>query len=187
LPSHELSEIIEIMETQSETDRLAAAREEFVSQWGSIGSAWGINRTMAQIHALLLTSPQPLSTDEIMAELRISRGNANVNLRDLTGWGLVRSVLRKGERKEFFEAEKDIWKMFCIIARERKRREITPAMEVLRRCGERTKGMKTAEAREFHRQMEGLLDFLRLGERVLETVAASEQGRIMKTAARFLS
>jgi DNA-binding transcriptional regulator GbsR (MarR family) len=174
------------MESGSEPTRLAAAREEFVSQWGSIGSAWGINRTMAQIHALLLTSPRALSTDEIMAELRISRGNANGNLRDLTGWGLIRTVLRKGERKEYFEAEKDIWKMFCIIARERKRREITPAMEVLRRCGEQTKGMKTQEAEAFHRQMEGLLEFLRLGERVLETVASSGQSRVMKTAARFL-
>lgn len=175
------------METKSDTDILLQAREEFVSQWGSIGSAWGINRTMAQIHALLMTSPRPLSTDEIMEELRISRGNANTNLRDLVGWGLIRTILRKGERKEYFEAEKDVWKMFCIIARERKRREISPAMAVLKTCGEQTRNLKTPEARDFHQQMNSLLDFLRLGERVLETVASSEQSRIMKTAARFLS
>ena len=175
------------METPNEIDQLVRAREEFISQWGSIGSAWGINRTMAQIHALLMTSPHPLCTDDVMAELRISRGNANINLRDLVGWGLIRTVLRKGERKEFFEAEKDVWKMFCIIARERKRREISPAMAVLQACGEKTRGLKTPEARDFHRQMDSLLDFLRLGERVLETVASSEQSRIMKTAARFLS
>lgn len=175
------------METSNEADELARAREEFISQWGSIGSAWGINRTMAQIHALLMTSPQPLCTDDIMAELRISRGNANINLRDLVGWGLIRTILRKGERKEFFEAEKDVWKMFCIIARERKRREISPAMAVLQSCGEKTRGLKTPEARAFHSQMHSLLDFLRLGERVLEAVASSEQSRIMKTAARFLS
>ncbi len=175
------------METQTPSDPLRTAREDFVSQWGSIGSAWGINRTMAQIHALLMTSAVPLSTDDIMAELQISRGNANINLRDLVGWGLVRSVLRKGERKEFFEAEKDVWKMFCIIARERKRREIQPAMDVLQRCGDQTKGLKSPEAVDFHRQMNSLLDFLRLGERVLETVASSEKSRIMKTAARFLS
>lgn len=174
------------METANDADLLLKAREEFVSQWGSIGSAWGINRTMAQIHALLMTSPQPLSTDEIMEDLRISRGNANTNLRDLVGWGLIRTILRKGERKEFFEAEKDVWKMFCIIARERKRREISPAMGVLKNCGEQTKGLKTREAKDFHAQMNTLLDFLRLGERVLETIASSEKSRIMKTAARFL-
>lgn len=175
------------METKVALATLDEAREDFVSQWGAIGNAWGINRTMAQIHALLMTSPEPMSTDEVMEELRISRGNANTNLRDLVGWGLVRSVLRKGERKEFFEAEKDVWKMFCIIARERKRREISPAMEVLQRCAEKTKGLKNRQAEDFHNQMITLFEFLRLGERVLETVAASEQNRIMKMAARFFA
>ena len=165
---------------------LGEAREEFVSQWGTIGSAWGINRTMAQIHALLMTSSRPLSTDEIMEELRISRGNANTNLRDLAGWGLVRTVLRKGERKEYFEAEKAVWKMFCIIARERKRREISPAMEVLERCAARTKGLKSQDARDFHAQIRSLLDFLRVAERVLEGISASEQSRVMKLAARLV-
>src|SRR3954453_6980171 len=103
---------------------LREARDEFVSQWGAIGSAWGLNRTMPQIHALLITTPNPLSTDEIMEELKISRGNAHGNLRELVSWGLVRSVVRKGERKEFFEAEKDVWKMFCTVMRERRRREL---------------------------------------------------------------
>src|SRR5437762_6317352 len=123
---------------------LREARDEFVSQWGVIGSAWGVNRTMAQIHALLITAPSALSTDEIMAELKISRGNAHSNLRDLVSWGLVRSVVRKGERKEFFEAEKDVWRMFCTVIRERRRRELRPAMEVLQQCSERTKGLKAA-------------------------------------------
>ncbi|MDX2079676.1 MAG: hypothetical protein SFU53_02740 [Terrimicrobiaceae bacterium] len=171
---------------KSEVDPLLAAREEFVSQWGAIGSAWGINRTMAQIHALLLTSPRALSTDEIMEELRISRGNANTNLRDLAGWGLIRPVLRKGERKEYFEAEKDIWKMFCIIARERRRREITPATEVLRTCAERTKGLKSAEGRDFHEQMRSLLEFLRMAERVLEHIASSEESKIARLAAKMM-
>src|SRR5687768_1997289 len=100
-----------------------------------MGSAWGINRTMAQIHALLLTSAHPLTTDGIMAELRISRGNAHANLRDLADWGLIRSVIIKGDRKEFFEAEKDVWKMFSIIARERSKRQLRPALNVLKECG----------------------------------------------------
>lgn len=174
------------MSKETAPDSLAQAREDFVSQWGTIGSAWGINRTMAQIHALLLTAPVALSTDEIMEDLQISRGNANTNLRDLVGWGLVRPVLKKGERREYFEAEKDIWKMFCIIARERKRREIVPAMDVLRGCAERTRSIKSPEARAFHEQMQSLLEFLRLGERVLEHIAGSEQSRILKLAAKMI-
>jgi DNA-binding transcriptional regulator GbsR (MarR family) len=175
------------MEDNEALDKLRDAREDFVSQWGAIGSTWGVNRTMAQIHALLMTSPQPLSTDEIMEELRISRGNANTNLRDLVGWGLIRTVLRKGERKEYFEAEKEVWKIFCTVARERKRREISPAMEVLQRCAEKTKGLKGTDAQDFHKQMNALLEFLRLSERVLEAVAASEQSRIVKLAAHFFT
>src|SRR5204863_9713713 len=125
---------------------LREARDEFVSQWGVIGSAWGVNRTMAQIHALLITAPAALSTDDIMEELKISRGNAHSNLRDLVSWGLVRSVVRKGERKEFFEAEKDVWKMFCIIIRERRRREMRPAQTVLNECLSRTKSLRGTEA-----------------------------------------
>src|SRR3954463_12947336 len=122
--------------------QLEAARDEFVTQWGAIGSAWGINRTMAQIHALLIITPRALSTDEVMDELKISRGNAHTNLRELVGWGLVRSVVRKGERKEYFEAEKEVWKMFCIVMRERRRRELLPALEVIQNCTERTRNLK---------------------------------------------
>lgn len=175
------------MENNDTLSNLREAREDFVSQWGAIGSAWGINRTMAQIHALLMTAPVALSTDEIIRDLRISRGNANTNLRDLVGWGLVRSVLRKGERREYFEAEKDVWKMFCIIARERKRREILPAMEVLQRCRQKTGGLKSREAKDFTRQINSLLEFLRMGERILEAAASSEQSLVMKMAARLLT
>src|ERR1043165_1771856 len=139
---------------------LQEARDEFVTQWGAIGNAWGINRTMAQIHALLITSPQALTTDEVMEELKISRGNAHTNLRELVGWGLVRSVVRKGERKEYFEAEKDVWKMFCIIVRERKRREIDPALEALQKCRQAAKGLKGEEAEAFQKQIAALSDFV---------------------------
>src|SRR5712671_1238130 len=135
---------------------LGEARDQFVSQWGVIGNAWGINRTMAQIHALLITAPAALSTDEIMEELKISRGNAHSNLRDLVSWGLVRSVVRKGERKEFFEAEKNVWKMFCIIIRERRRRELRPALAILKECAARTKTLKGPEAVVFNKQLKSL-------------------------------
>src|SRR5213078_893853 len=142
----------------ADTAALQAARDEFITQWGTMGSAWGVNRTMAQIHALLITATQPLTTDEIMNDLRISRGNANMNLRELCGWGLIRSVIRKGERKEYFEAEKDVWKMFCIIVRERKRREIRPAINVLKDCIDRTDGLKSSEARAFTTQTKALCE-----------------------------
>src|ERR1041385_6759163 len=148
--------------SQDPATAFQSARDNFVSQWGAIGSAWGINRTMAQIHALLITAPAPLSTDDVMTELKISRGNAHSNLRDLVSWGLVRSVVRKGERKEFFEAEKDVWKMFCIIVRERRRREMRPAQAVLQECLSRTKSLRGAEATAFNKQLKHLSDFLEL-------------------------
>ncbi len=163
-----------------------SAREEFIAQWGATGSAWGINRTMAQIHALLMTAPQPLSTDEVMAELQISRGNANGNLRDLIGWGLVRKVVRKGERKEYFESEKDIWKMFCTIVRERKRREIEPIMATLSECHAATSDCKSEAARQFNKQMKELDEFVRQADKVMDAVARSSRNKLMPMALKLL-
>jgi len=154
---------------------LEIARERFISQWGAMGGSWGINRTMAQIHALLLTQLEPVSTDVVMEELKISRGNANTNLRDLVGWGLVRSIYQKGDRKEYFEAEKDIWRMFCIIARERKRREIEPAVEVLRDCREKTKRLRSEEGKQFHAMTRDLENFISKGEWMLEKISQSQE------------
>ncbi|HEX3798989.1 MAG TPA: transcriptional regulator [Verrucomicrobiae bacterium] len=160
-------------------DRLNAARDEFISQWGAMGGAWGINRTMAQVHALLMTSEDALTTDEVMAELEISRGNAHQNLRELVGWGLVRNIIRKGERKEYYEAEKDVWRMFCIIARERKRREIEPALRALQTCDEQTGLLRTDKAVAFNRQVKALIGFLSQADAVLDRVSRSEQSAIM--------
>lgn len=111
--------------------KLEEAKQQFIQSWGVLGTQWGINRTMAQIHAYLLISTDPLSADEIMEGLQISRGNANMNLRDLINWGLVDKVLKAGERKEFFTAEKDIWKVAMRIIRERRKRELDPMLQVL--------------------------------------------------------
>ncbi len=111
---------------------LERVRERFILHWGEMGSLWGINRTMAQIHALLFISPEPLSANEIMEELQISRGNVSMGLRELIAWGIVNRVHVKGERREFYTTEKDVWKMFRIIARERKKREVDPTIYVLR-------------------------------------------------------
>lgn len=110
---------------------LVEGKEKFIQSWGALGSSWGVNRTMAQIHALLLIAPEALSADEIMEELKISRGNANMNIRALIDWGLVYKELKAGERKEFFVAEKDIWEVVkCIIA-QRKKKELEPMLKVL--------------------------------------------------------
>lgn len=170
----------------TEALRLAAARDEFITQWGAIGSSWGINRTMAQIHALLMIATQPMTTDEVMDELRISRGNANTNLRELVGWGLVRSVIRKGERKEYFEAEKDVWKMFCTIVRERKRREIRPAINVLKDCIDRAQDLKSPDAVAFTNQTRELCEFMEMADGVLSKIVRSEQSTIIPWALKFL-
>jgi len=111
--------------------KLTEAKQQFISSWGAFGTHWGINRTMAQIHALLLISPDPLTQDDIMEELNISRGNTNMNIRDLINWGLVERVILSGERKEYFTAEKDIWKVVKQIVKERKKRELEPMMQLL--------------------------------------------------------
>lgn len=111
--------------------KLTEARQQFISSWGAFGTHWGINRTMAQIHALLLISPEALTQDDIMEELNISRGNTNMNIRELINWGLVERVILPGERKEYFNAEKDIWKVVKQIVKERKKRELEPMMQLL--------------------------------------------------------
>ena len=111
--------------------KLQEAKQQFISSWGAFGTHWGINRTMAQIHALLLISPEPLTQDDIMEDLNISRGNTNMNIRELINWGLVERVILPGERKEYFTAEKDIWKVVKQIVKERKKRELEPMMQLL--------------------------------------------------------
>src|ERR1043165_2080256 len=113
---------------------LAAARREFVDLWGQMANHWGINRTMAQIHALLMISHEPLTADQIMDELQISRGNVSMNLRDLINWGIVRRTSIPGDRRDFFTTEADVWTMFQIILRERKKRELDPLLSRLDEC-----------------------------------------------------
>lgn len=107
------------------------AKCKFIESWGKMASEWGINRTMAQVHALLLVAPEPLTAQQVMDELGISSGNANMNLRALIDWGLVHKQLKTGERKEFYYAEKDMWKVVRQIIIERKKRELEPMLKVL--------------------------------------------------------
>jgi len=111
-------------------------KDKFVQSWGSIGSNWGINRTMAQIHALLLTSEKPLSAEDIKKGLQISVGNANMNIRALIDWGLVHKELIPGQRKEFFVAEKDMWEVVKRIVIQRKKKELEPILRLLNDVGD---------------------------------------------------
>ncbi|WP_027380660.1 GbsR/MarR family transcriptional regulator [Chryseobacterium daeguense] len=111
--------------------KLSEAKEKYIQTWGTFATNWGINRTMAQVHALLLANGKPLSTDEVMEQLEISRGNANMNLRALMDWGIVKKEFVKGERKEYFVAEKDVWFLFKQITKERRKREIEPVISFL--------------------------------------------------------
>jgi len=110
---------------------LAEGKLKFIEAWGKLGSEWGINRTMAQVHALLLISPEAITTEDIMEQLSISRGNTNMTVRDLIGWGLVEKQHKAGERKEYFFADKDGWNIARQVAKERKKRELEPVLKIL--------------------------------------------------------
>ncbi len=139
---------------------------------------------MAQVHALLMVSERPLCTDEIMEELKISRGNANMNLRGLINWGLIHRVFKKGDRREYFQSEKDVWKMFCTISRERKKREIEPVITALQDCLAVTS--KDKESATFRKQVEALLEFVRTADLMLEKISQQEKSKILPILIKLL-
>ena len=114
--------------------QLRTSQDLFIRRWGEMGATWGINRTMAEIHALLYITAQSLCTDDVMERLHISRGNASMSLRSLCDWGIIRRLHKRGERREYFESLSDVWEMFSIIAAERKRREMDPVLETIKQC-----------------------------------------------------
>jgi DNA-binding transcriptional regulator GbsR (MarR family) len=114
--------------------QLRTAQDLFIRRWGEMGATWGINRTMAEIHALCYITATPQSTDDVMERLHISRGNASMSLRALCDWGIIRRLHKRGERREYFESLSDVWEMFSIIAAERKRREMDPVLETIKQC-----------------------------------------------------
>lgn len=114
--------------------QLRVAQDEFIRRWGEMGATWGINRTMAEIHALCYITGVPQCTDDVMERLHISRGNASMSLRALCDWGIIRRLHKRGERREYFESLSDVWEIFSIIAAERKRREMDPVLETIKKC-----------------------------------------------------
>ena len=144
--------------------------------WGVVGVEWGINRTMAQIHGLLLTSPDPLSTEDVMAALKISRGNANMNLRELVNWGLLARVTKPGDRKEYFVAEKSVWGIAQRIVAERKRRELDPLLAALEQLqADFDLSDRSADAQQFRTLLGDLSSLGRKGARLLDLVLKLDQ------------
>lgn len=143
------------------------AKNKFVQTWGALGSQWGINKTMAQIHALLMVSNDAISMEDIMEDLQISRGNASMNLRSLMDWGIVYKEYKAGERREFFTAEKDLDELAVKIARERSKREIKPALKVLKEVSTIT-GDNSDASTHFINQTTKLYDFVLKADSLLE-------------------
>lgn len=154
--------------------KLDEAKEKYIQAWGALGSQWGVNRTMAQIHALLMVAPAPLSAEDIMTQLNISRGNANMNLRALIDWGLVRREFKSGERKEFFSAEKDIWLVARQVLIERKKRELEPMLKVFDEIGTTDADPNDPEVRAFNETIAQIRDFAQKTNNALEQVTRTE-------------
>ena len=155
--------------------KLDEAKQEFIQSWGVLGSQWGINRTMAQVHALLLISGKPLSTDEIMDELSISRGNANMNIRELMNWELVDKVIVAGDRKEYFAAEKDIWKVATRIMYQRKKRELDPMLKTLEKIGTIDGDKRKTDVKAFTETVNNIQNFASQAEKTLNVVIRAEE------------
>lgn len=140
---------------------LTPAAKKFVLHWGEMGQAWGINRTMAQVHALLFIAPEALDAEEISHLLDVSRSNVSTSLRELITWGVIKRVHHIGDRRDRFEALKDVMETFRVIMAERKRREMDPTISLLEHCvGEAKQG---GEDEDYTReQLEKMLEFTRM-------------------------
>jgi DNA-binding transcriptional regulator GbsR (MarR family) len=138
---------------------LTAVAQKFVLHWGEMGTRWGINRTVAQVHALLFISPKPLPADEIATTLAVARSNISTSLRELQGWGIARVVHVLGDRRDHFECTKDVLEIFRIVSAERKRREIDPTLRVLAECVHDLKTNADGDAYTRER-LESMLEFL---------------------------
>lgn len=163
---------------------LTEARQKFIEAWGKLGSEWGINRTMAQVHALLLISPEALTTEEIMEQLSISRGNANMTLRDLISWGLIEKQHKPGERKEYFFAEKDVWTIARQVAKERRKRELAPVIKILDELSKVQGNAKDPAYKTFNKSITDINKLAKNVDKTFETMLKTDEswfwGSILK-------
>ena len=162
--------------------KLKEAKKQFVQTWARLGGEWGINRTMAQVHALLLATEKPLTTDDVMEELKISRGNANTNLRELMNWNLIYRDNVPGDRKEYFRAEKNVWEIAKRIARERKKREVEPLLRELSHMEKVDE--TTTEAKQFTKTIADIHALANKMDKGMETMIKADEnwffGAILK-------
>ncbi|WP_262733198.1 GbsR/MarR family transcriptional regulator [Gaetbulibacter sp. NE] len=156
------------------------AKEKFISTWGSLGSLWGINKAMAQIQALLFISTRPLSMEDIMEELKISRGNTSMNLRQLMDWGIVTKEIIPGERKEYFTTEKDVQELARIVAKERSRREIKPVVKILKDVSS-IKDDGTEKTKELIKQTKALHELTDTMDTMINKVVNQQQNWLTKS------
>jgi DNA-binding transcriptional regulator GbsR (MarR family) len=168
-------------------DALHESKALLVRRWGEMGGYWGINRTMAEMHALLFVAGQPLCTDDIMQQLHASRGNASMNLRALVDWGLVERVHKLGDRKEYFQADTDVWHMFETIMRERRRREVEPVITTIDRCREMIAradggGAGPGDTRHYRRRLDELQNFLTTMSTLFDLVVRFGSGGVGQLA-----
>lgn len=165
--------------------KLEDAKLKYIHTWGSLATNWGINKTMAQVHALLLVSTKPLSADEIMETLKISRGNVNMNVRALIDWGIVSKEFVVGERKEFFVADKDIWELFKQVTKERKKREIEPVLKVLDELQEDVKD-NSEEAEAFKKVMNDLSSVTKTVNGILEKAIKADEHWLLSNFTKMI-
>lgn len=157
-------------------DRVQEAQDRFVLEWGRMSSSWGINRTMAQIHALLLCTGDACTVEELIERLHISRGNASMNLRDLIDWGIIRRFRKPGDRKDIYQSDSDILHMFARVVRERKRRELDPTIAAIRECLAMVPEDDTSEkAIEFRTRLTALLTVFGVIDRIYREVFDSDE------------
>jgi DNA-binding transcriptional regulator GbsR (MarR family) len=162
--------------------RLSEVDDQFVGLWRTMSSLWGISPTMAEIHGLLYITGAALSMDDIMARLKISRGNVSMNLSKLVEWGLVRRVHQRGDRRDYYESLSDVWEMFTLVAAQRKRREIDPILTTLRHCRDELTpevlGPRAAEpeAQERFRRVNDLYSFVALMDSLAQRFFESRRG-----------
>jgi len=154
---------------------ITEAKQKFIEQWGILATQWGINRTMSQVHALLLVSDKNLSTDDIMAALSISRGNANMNVRELMNWNLVRKVIAPGDRKEYFTAEKNIWKVAMNIMEQRKKRELDPMVKLLDELSKVEGDKRNPEIKYFTDSMNNIKKFSEQADKIMGAMIKAEE------------
>ena len=163
-------------ELNAEERAIYDVQEQFIMEWGRMSSSWGINRTMAQIHALLFVSGKPFSMDEIIERLHISRGNASMNLRDLIEWGIIRRFRRPGDRKDIYITESEPWQMVARVVRERKRRELDPTSKVISECLENVPITTDLEDGIILRQrLQGLLEIFGMVDAIYEQVFKNDE------------